>query len=535
MQLRCPALFCTLSPADYHWADLHRHMPRAVDWLRAGPSERIKISREHVRDNPHITAWHFYYRFKYFKEEVLVKKFNVVDFWDRFEWQARGSTHSHGLYYIKDAPDPDRFLANLDNIDVISRFTDYWGIHISAMHPQPIPTQILDERSILSLSFDDMKWTFGELSEIMTRCHIHRCMPVYCLMWHKKDKKMVCRFNAPWPAPVDSPSLTQVPGKSYYQFEPVRNHARLGPYNRTIALGWRANTNVQPCTSLDGVVAYTGKYASKWETTSGSYKDLADKLMGSLNPDKPMHSFMQKLMNKLVGERNWSSQEINHIMFGLPLLHCSRQFVDLDCRPDDDKLDAYHFQAGDSEDGLKRGKSILDKYIERPQLEGVSLYVFLLNFTHRKPFKARPRAKDRIVSYFPRYKARLDPENFARVKLMLHHPFRRVEDVLQIDDQIFLTYFDAYEHCKEFCIHDRDDAYRGDALPDEEVDPDLEAVEADDEDIAMSWDELAARRPGTQGIAIDDETLESGWLTGLWIGLPILTLTIWMEVPTGSK
>lgn len=69
--------------------------------LLAGPA---CISR---RENPHIAAYWLYIRFEMFKREVLRKKWGIVDDWSRFEWQRRGSGHSHGLYWISNAPNPD--------------------------------------------------------------------------------------------------------------------------------------------------------------------------------------------------------------------------------------------------------------------------------------------------------------------------------------------------------------------------------------------------------------------------------------------
>lgn len=60
-----------------------------------------------LRDNPHIAAWHFHTRFTAFRDYVLKPKFNITDSWDRYEWQARGSPHSHGLYWANGAPIPD--------------------------------------------------------------------------------------------------------------------------------------------------------------------------------------------------------------------------------------------------------------------------------------------------------------------------------------------------------------------------------------------------------------------------------------------
>jgi len=40
-----------------------KHLPEYDIWLTATPEERIRITRRNIRDNPMITAYHFYSRF----------------------------------------------------------------------------------------------------------------------------------------------------------------------------------------------------------------------------------------------------------------------------------------------------------------------------------------------------------------------------------------------------------------------------------------------------------------------------------------
>ena len=52
----------------------------------------------------HIPAWFFEKRFKLFFEKVLVPKWNLEDWWYRFEWQHRGTSHVYDVAKRKDAP-----------------------------------------------------------------------------------------------------------------------------------------------------------------------------------------------------------------------------------------------------------------------------------------------------------------------------------------------------------------------------------------------------------------------------------------------
>jgi hypothetical protein len=83
---------------------------------------RIRVAREAVRDNPLIIDFYFYRRFQLFKRHILTPKFNVVDSWDRFEYQARGSAHSHGLYWCDGAPEAEIENLSQEKRDHFAKF-----------------------------------------------------------------------------------------------------------------------------------------------------------------------------------------------------------------------------------------------------------------------------------------------------------------------------------------------------------------------------------------------------------------------------
>jgi hypothetical protein len=75
-------------------------MPEYDRWQTTDEPARMTLSRRLLRENPHIAAWHFYSQTQLFRDIVLKKKFSMKDFWSRFEWQGRGSSHAHGLYGV---------------------------------------------------------------------------------------------------------------------------------------------------------------------------------------------------------------------------------------------------------------------------------------------------------------------------------------------------------------------------------------------------------------------------------------------------
>lgn len=83
------------------------------------------------------------------------------------------------------------------------------------------------------------------------------------------------------------------------------------------------------------MLEYIVKYVSKPEKKTETYKQLMQRLLPSVSSNNPVLSAASKLMNQLVGERDWSAQEVCHLLLDLPLLHVSRQVINVDLRPED--------------------------------------------------------------------------------------------------------------------------------------------------------------------------------------------------------
>ena len=119
---------------------------------------------------------------------------------------------------------------------------------------------------------------------------------------------------------------------------------------------------------------------------------------------------------------------VSHLLLQLPLSKGTRSVLTLDCRPPAQQLTTLILGNGD-EDGMRRGLSLYDKYRQRDEeFELVSLFDYLTKLNIQRRGTARPLTSDRdhrLINYFPRYRPDgKEPENFYRVKVMLHHPFR---------------------------------------------------------------------------------------------------------------
>ncbi|KAG6091238.1 hypothetical protein E4U14_001165, partial [Claviceps sp. LM454 group G7] len=150
----------------------------------------------------------------------------------------------------------------------------------------------------------------------------------------------------------------------------------------------------------------------------------------------------------MVAERDISAQEVMHILLGLPLSHSSRFIYSVDCRTPDQHWKGDVITRGDEiHQCLGMYAKYLIRPVARPQragqrsqegMETMSYFDFVrtVNWSARNPdqWVVRPKALPRILNYFPIYKNADDTrEDYARVKLMLHHPHRRFEDLKKVD------------------------------------------------------------------------------------------------------
>ncbi|XP_044717935.1 PIF1-like helicase domain-containing protein [Hirsutella rhossiliensis] len=239
--------------ADYHWESLYRHMPRFDEWQAAPEAARMALSRQLLRDNAHIAAYHFYKRYTLFRTIVLKQKFNLTDSWGRYEW--------------------------------------------------------------------------GE-----------------------------------------------------------RNDGQINHYNRLLTVAWLANTDVSPCTSLQQVIDYAAKYCSKSEKKSESFAQIGKALMPRVKDHNPLISFTSKLLNQLVAERDYSKQEVSHLLLGLPLQEGSRTCLYVDCR-NPDRHSRFLRIDGDE---VEEAPNVYEKYTQRPEALADLCYVSFLkcwNFRPRDPSK----------------------------------------------------------------------------------------------------------------------------------------------------
>ena len=96
--LGMPTVFFTHSAADGQWPEL------ACLICADNPGSSSSRSSA-VSENPVIVDWLFYKCISKFIKAFYMGNLGATDYWFRFEWQHRGSTHVHDLTWLPNAPD----------------------------------------------------------------------------------------------------------------------------------------------------------------------------------------------------------------------------------------------------------------------------------------------------------------------------------------------------------------------------------------------------------------------------------------------
>jgi ATP-dependent DNA helicase PIF1 len=285
-------------------------------------------------------------------------------------------------------------------------------------------------------------------------------------------------------------------------------------YNVLQILGWQANVDFSPITSPQAALNYIAKYCSKSEKNSEDYHQIFNSILTNLKMEDPSRIVYQKLLSKLIAERDWSAQECCHLLLGCPLYQTTRQFRSLN-------LSYPRFNAFRELDPLIDDDNLAstemnwtDRYEQRdtvanPELVDVSLLQVYRCYDWRGgKFVLRPREKPRVVNVWPVYKPdKSDPamyENYCRAKLQLHHPYTQDVETLQRVRDEDIGWAAAYANCLAQCGgHDDDPLPNEEDLENDEEDDEEEEEEEEEDEILREirdWHDLANRGPRTQPI-----------------------------------
>jgi ATP-dependent DNA helicase PIF1 len=377
-----------------------------------------------MENNPAIVAWFFDRRVDIFMKTFMKKFFPVKDFWFRYEWQHRGSPHIHGLMWFEGAPDCSNIgsLRDEERERIVLYFDDLvsacLGEHQNMINvPNPCRRRLTD---LTPIERED------DLDKLLFTVQRHsRCGP-HCMRKKRGTRRIECRFK--FPMDLEEESTLRLEEGSW-KFFPKRNDALLQRFNKFVTQVWRANTDFSPITSKDAVLNYISKYASKGEYASESYSIILRRVLNRNPIDTPAATLVRQLLVSSVAERNYSAQEIQHLLMGWPLYHYSRSIIVLSLREDWVRF------------GAPQGNTLVSHYAHRTDsLDSLSLYDFAKNFRFEGQRIIR-RHKECVVRVIPYLTLSDDPTNndeFYKLQVKLHVPWKRFADGNETRDRFRL-------------------------------------------------------------------------------------------------
>jgi hypothetical protein len=195
------------------------------------------------------------------------------------------------------------------------------------------------------------------------------------------------------------------------------------------------------------------------------FNELLVAIARQLQGDTRFQVIAQKLLNRSIGDRDWSAQEVCHLLNACQMMGSSRQFTTLCLLQERTRMTRRIEADDDWEDELAQegieGSDWLDDYYARPPTEpyeSLSVYSWFKRWEKKRGAGAetpREKRKDKIVRLWPLYApsepGTIEHENWCRAKLLLHHPHRdRITLNIRQDTERWDA---AYERCLTHCDH----------------------------------------------------------------------------------
>ena len=102
----------------------------------------------------------------------------------------------------------------------------------------------------------------------------------------------------------------------------------MNTYISVFTLSWNVNTNMSLCISIHEMIYYITKYISKVKVKFELYKKLFTNAIKRQKHKKlPFLSVTMRVINQLIGECNWFTQEVAYHLLRIQLGNCICDFT----------------------------------------------------------------------------------------------------------------------------------------------------------------------------------------------------------------
>ncbi|KAE8743709.1 hypothetical protein FOCC_FOCC009660 [Frankliniella occidentalis] len=230
-----------LSTADFHWPEDYKLLGYNVERLS------MKRRSQIIAENPLYFDSYFVLKSRYFVEQCMKEKFDIKNFWYRYEYQHRGSIHLHGVAWLSNCPDTSNVDTDKKKQDIIEYFENIItcnnpdvNVRMSGVHP-------------CQIKLSSVKDHFEDLATLVNTVQRHTvCKTTYCLRKKSPNSKEKCRFS--FPRPMTSKTKLVMDGTLVKDIIFKRNDPLLNKYNSWMLETWRANIDVTPDVNTDSII-----------------------------------------------------------------------------------------------------------------------------------------------------------------------------------------------------------------------------------------------------------------------------------------
>ncbi|CAH3032686.1 unnamed protein product [Porites lobata] len=232
--------------------------------------------RQNVINNPHITDWFFTQRLESFIKYWLYNSLDAEWHWYRFEYQARGSIHCHGVAKLKNDPG----LCKLSETALKGYLAEMSTNTAEQVNILELNQQIVDGKKASQVVCQYVDWLLSTYNP------------------DPPDNGTWFPFEPCVNTKLEFEPIHTKDGSTQYKAKIItkRNDSRLNNHQRLQLQGWRANCDIQVIIDYHACVEYLAKYASK-------------------------------VIMKSLGQRDFSAQETMHHLMSLKLVSSSFNVV----------------------------------------------------------------------------------------------------------------------------------------------------------------------------------------------------------------
>ncbi|XP_056004163.1 uncharacterized protein LOC130049939 [Ostrea edulis] len=356
-QLGIPTWFCSFSVAEYRWNDAVRIILQQQSIDRNPDQMEWSEKNDVLRSNPVTVARMFEHRFQIFHREVILSPAEpigkVVDFFQRVEFQQRGSPHMHCLYWVENAPNIDS-----DGEEAVCNFIDRY---VACAVPSESDDPEL-RKSVLEVQQHSKKHS-KSCKKKGTECRFNFPRPpsqkTFITSIQEEEKSDECKIEAKvnkeyakeilvsvWDKVqndegnitaekiFDELSITQelyeeahnmLSSKRSVILKRCPNEVWTNQYNPCLLKSWDANMDVQFVLDPFSCIVYIVSYISKSEREMGML--LKQTKLEAEEGNFDARQTMKKIGSAYLHHREVSAQEAVYRVCNLKMKECSRKVV----------------------------------------------------------------------------------------------------------------------------------------------------------------------------------------------------------------